>query len=58
MNFICFFFLDRNLELVIDAKLGYNNRGDPDDDWKLYAASVEKRNLDCVAEEVPKFYLL
>lgn len=45
-------FIDRNLELTLDAKLGYSNRGDKDDDWKLYASSVEKRTLDCVSEEV------
>lgn len=47
-----FFFLDRNLELTLDTKLGYRNSGDNDDDWKLFASSVEKRNLDCVSEEV------
>lgn len=36
----------------MDAKLGYSNRDDKDGDWKLYASSVEKRNLDCVSEEV------
>lgn len=45
-------FLDRNFVLTLDTKLGYRNVGDKDDDWHLYAASVEKRNLDCVASEV------
>jgi len=44
--------MDRNLELTLDAKLGYSNYGDKDSDWKLYAASVEKRNLDCVPEQM------
>jgi hypothetical protein len=39
----------------LDAKLGYSNKGDRDGDWKLYAASIEKRNLDCVSEEVIYF---
>jgi len=47
-----FFFLDRNLELTLYTKLGYRNVGDKDGDWKLFATSVEKRNLDCVSEEV------
>jgi len=47
-----FLFLDRNLELTLDTKLGYRNLGDNDGDWKLFATSVEKRNLDCVSEEV------
>lgn len=51
MNFN-FVFQDRNFELTLDAKLGYSNREDKDGDWKLYATSVEKRNLDCVSEEV------
>ncbi|KAL1110355.1 hypothetical protein AAG570_007886 [Ranatra chinensis] len=36
--------------LTIDAKLGYRNQGDKDDDWKYYASSVEQRNLDCILE--------
>jgi len=51
-----FFSLDRNLELTLDAKLGYSNYGDKDGDWKLYATSVEKRNLDCVPDEVIVLY--
>lgn len=47
-----FFFLERNLEITLNTKLGYSNRGDKDGDWKLFASSVEKRNLDCVSEEV------
>jgi len=47
-----FFFLDRNLELTLETKLGYRNVGDKDGDWKLFATSVEKRNLDCISEEV------
>ncbi|VVC30451.1 Hypothetical protein CINCED_3A005739 [Cinara cedri] len=43
--------MDRNFVLTLDTKLGYRNIGDRDDDWHLYAASVEKRNLDCVATE-------
>lgn len=41
----------------MDAKLGYRNIGDKDDDWKLYAESVEKRYLDCQAVEVIRLNL-
>lgn len=47
-----FDFQDRNFDLTLDAKLGYSNKNDKDGDWKLYASSIEKRNLDCVSEEV------
>lgn len=43
--------MDRNLEITLDTKLGYRNVGDKDGDWKLFASSVEKRNLDCTSEE-------
>lgn len=33
--------------LTIDAKLGYRNKGDADDDWKYLSSSVETRLLDC-----------
>lgn len=49
-------FLDRNLEITLDTKLGYRNVGDKDGDWKLFASSVEKRNLDCTSEEVNTSY--
>lgn len=45
-------FPDRNIELTLDTKLGYSNQGDKNGDWKLYGNSVEKRNLDCVIDEV------
>lgn len=51
-------FVDRNFEITLDTKLGYRNQGDDEDDWKLFAKSVEKRILDCVSEEVTKFMIL
>ncbi|XP_061724332.1 protein wntless [Cydia pomonella] len=33
--------------MTIDARLAYRNKGDPEDEWKLYTQSVEKRHLDC-----------
>ncbi|XP_073962753.1 wnt ligand secretion mediator [Choristoneura fumiferana] len=42
---------DRDLKprslLTIDARLAYRNKGDPEDEWKLYTKSVETRHLDC-----------
>ncbi|XP_050528030.1 protein wntless [Daktulosphaira vitifoliae] len=43
--------MDRNIELTLETRLGYANQGDKDGDWKEYAMSIEKRNLDCIAEE-------
>ena len=33
--------------IKIDARLGYRNKGDSENDWKEYARSSEVRNLDC-----------
>nr|XP_014277536.1 protein wntless isoform X1 [Halyomorpha halys] len=33
--------------ITLYSKLGYKNRNDDDDNWKLYASSVEQRNLEC-----------
>lgn len=33
--------------ITIDARLAYRNKGDPEDQWKLYAQSIEQRTLDC-----------
>ncbi|XP_053618611.1 protein wntless [Plodia interpunctella] len=33
--------------VTIDARLAYQNKGDPEDEWKLYTQSIEKRHLDC-----------
>lgn len=44
-------------QLTIDARLAYRNKGDADNDWKLYAKSVEKRNLDCTIESPIDAYL-
>ncbi|CAG4939684.1 unnamed protein product [Colias eurytheme] len=43
--------------VTIDARLAYRNKGDPDDAWKLYTHSVEKRNLDCDIEMKSEEYL-
>ncbi|KAH8360445.1 hypothetical protein KR200_005068 [Drosophila serrata] len=42
----------RELQLTIDIRLAYRNKGDPDNAWKLYAHGVEHRYLDCVTEHV------
>lgn len=33
--------------IVLDARLAYRNKGDPDDAWKHYASSRVERILDC-----------
>lgn len=44
-------------EVTIDARLAYRNKGEPDDKWKLYTQSVEKRHLDCDIDIKTEEYL-
>lgn len=39
--------VDSHVQMTIDARLAYRNKGDPDHAWKYYASSLEKRDLDC-----------
>nr|XP_034832485.1 LOW QUALITY PROTEIN: protein wntless-like [Maniola hyperantus] len=41
--------------IIIDARLAYRNKGDPDDAWKLYAQSIERR--DCDIDIISEKYL-
>ena len=43
--------MDPRVIIMIDARLGYRNKGDPEDQWKEYARSFEARNLDCDIDE-------
>ncbi|KAF9423415.1 hypothetical protein HW555_001224 [Spodoptera exigua] len=43
--------------ITIDARLAYRNKGDPEDVWKFYTKSVEKRNLDCDIDLKSEEYL-
>lgn len=43
--------------MTIDARLAYRNKGDPDQDWKYLASSLERRDLDCMADNVTDEYL-
>lgn len=49
-----FVLTDHRTIVTLDAKLGYRNRDDADEDWKFYASSVEERILDCSIENVSK----
>ncbi|XP_022220381.2 protein wntless [Drosophila obscura] len=42
----------KELQLTIDMRLAYRNKGDPDHAWKLYAHGVEHRYLDCIAAHI------
>ena len=46
---------DSRVHLLIDARLGFRNKGDPEGEWKEYAASFANRNLDCDIDEVSFF---
>jgi len=50
-----------NATITIDSRLGYRNKGDPEDEygvteWKEYASRVENRSLDCVKDRNWLFY--
>lgn len=36
--------------LTLDAKLAYRNEGDPENEWKFYASSLEERIVECSME--------
>lgn len=42
----------KELQLTIDTRLAYRNNKNADNDWRLYAHSVEQRYLDCHASHV------
>lgn len=42
-------------KITLDARLAYRNKGDPDDGWKPYAASVVERILDCSIDDIVLF---
>ena len=42
---------DARVHLLINARLGYRNKGDPPHAWKEYAHSFVHRNLDCDIDE-------
>lgn len=46
--------MEERVIVMLDAKLGYRNKGDKDGDWKEYARSFEARNLDCTIDEDKK----
>jgi len=39
-------------KITQDARLAYRNKGDPDNAWKPYAASIVERILDCSIDKV------
>ena len=39
---------------MLDARLGYRNKMDPEGEWKEYAKSFESRNLNCDIHEDKK----
>ncbi|XP_060816966.1 protein wntless [Bombus pascuorum] len=43
-------------KITLDARLAYRNKGDPDDAWKPYAASVVERMLDCSIDDAMEQY--
>lgn len=44
--------MEPRVPVTIEARLGYRNKGDPDDEWKEYATSTEMRSMDCSPPEV------
>lgn len=46
--------MEPRVPVTIEARLGYRNKGDPEDEWKEYATSTEIRTMDCSPPEVLK----
>lgn len=46
--------MDPQVHLMLDARLGYRNKLDPEGDWKEYAKSFEARNLNCDIDDDKK----
>ena len=44
--------MEPRVPVTIEARLGYRNKGDPEDEWKEYATSTEIRTMDCSPPEV------
>lgn len=44
-------------ELTLDLRLAYRNKEDPEDEWKYYASSLEKRDLHCVVDNTTDKYM-
>lgn len=42
-------------KITLDARLAYRNKGDLDNAWKPYAASIVERILDCSIDKVGTF---
>lgn len=46
-----------NSEISLDMRMAYRNKEDPEDEWKYYASSMEKRDLSCHADNLTDKYL-
>ena len=42
---------EERVQVMMDAKLGFRNKGDPEGVWTEYARSFESRNLDCTIDK-------
>jgi len=50
---------EKEVHLMVDARLGYRNKADPPGQWTEYAKSFEARNLRCDIDEdkqIPGYY--
>ncbi len=50
------FEMPEDVLLTMDVRLAYRNKGDADDDWKLYSASTVERHLQCSIENKRQNY--
>lgn len=57
IDFIEWELMEPRVPVTIEARLGYKNKGDPDDEWKEYATSTESRTMDCSPPEVIFFVM-
>lgn len=49
--------VDAHAQMTIDARLAYRNKDDPENEWKLYASALERRDLDCKSDKAADEYL-
>lgn len=49
--------VDPHAQMTIDARLAYRNKDDPENEWKLYASALERRDLDCSTDKAADAYL-
>lgn len=51
-SFVLLSFSESRIQLTFDSRLAYRNKGDPVNEWKYHASSLEQRTIECHLENV------